>query len=55
VAICVGVFFVLYPAARARFATSRESLVELRDIESLRKQFNDDQGQIRLVILLNPT
>ena len=55
VAICVGVFLVMYPAARAQFATSRESLVDITEIESLRAQFNEDQGQVRLVILLNPT
>ena len=54
-ALGAGVFWVLYPVARDQFVAREESLVEISDIETLQAKFNDDNGRVRLVILLNPT
>ncbi len=34
---------------------SRGSISDLRDMEQLRTSFNQDDGEIRLVLLLSPT
>ena len=54
-AIVLAVFCMMYPSIQARVETSQASLIDIREIEILRAQFNDDVGQIRLVIILNPT
>ncbi|HUG33523.1 MAG TPA: hypothetical protein VMJ90_02045 [Anaerolineales bacterium] len=38
-----------------RLVHGQERLTNVNSLETLRHQFNDDVGQIRLVILLNPT
>ena len=55
VVICAGAIWLLYSATQTQLAADQKSLVDIRDIETLRDQFNDDLGKIRLVILLNPT
>ena len=54
-AIVLAVFWAMYPSIQARVETSQAALVDIREIEILRTRFNHDVGQIRLVILLNPT
>jgi hypothetical protein len=40
------------PAANAQ---ARQSLVELSGPNAFQKQFNEDRGNVRLVLLLSPT
>ncbi|HJZ73719.1 MAG TPA: hypothetical protein VKE51_18385 [Vicinamibacterales bacterium] len=43
------------PPQGAANAQTAPALVDLRSPEELKKQFNDDRGHTRLVLLLSPT
>jgi hypothetical protein len=49
------VFLAVYLETRPRLALGQAPLADLENIETLRKQFNHDTGQVRLIILLSPT
>jgi hypothetical protein len=51
VAIVAGISGVAY----VRRADEESSWKELRSVEDLRKRFNQDEGSIRIILLLSPT
>ncbi|HLA07999.1 MAG TPA: hypothetical protein VJ022_11175 [Anaerolineales bacterium] len=55
VVLLASAFMVVYLGSRSRPAPGPDFLTDIRSIETLRTEFNRDAGQIRLVILLNPT
>jgi hypothetical protein len=45
----------IYFMSQPRLAPGEKPLADIRTIETLRAQFNQDAGQIRLIILISPT
>ena len=45
----------IYIETRPRLAPGQAPLTDIQNIEPLRAQFNRDDGQTRLIILLSPT
>jgi hypothetical protein len=54
-AILTGMLLVLYFETRPRLAPGQAPLTDIRNIDTLRTQFNQDFGKTRLIILLSPT
>jgi hypothetical protein len=50
-----SIFLAIYVASRPRLAPGQEPLVDIRSIETLRTQFNQDVGKTRLILLVSPT
>ncbi len=55
VVLLASVLLALYVASQPRLAPGQEPLKDIRSIETLRAQFNQDVGQTRLIILVSPT
>jgi hypothetical protein len=53
--LLAGLLLAIYNETRPRLAPGQEPLTDIRDIESLRTQFNQDVGKTRLIILVSPT
>lgn len=51
----VGVVLVMLSAGYMQLRHSQSRMKTLDSIAELREQFNEDQGQPRLVLLLSPT
>jgi hypothetical protein len=45
----------IYLETRPRLAPGQAPLTDIQNIETLRAQFNQDVGKIRLIILVSPT
>ena len=45
----------VYVASRPHLAPGQKPLIDIRSIETLRTQFNQDAGQTRLILLVSPT
>ena len=54
-ALLAGLLLALYFAPQSQLAPATDPLTEIRTIETLRAQFNQDTGKIRLIMLLSPT
>lgn len=52
--VIVGLLGV-YLETRPRLAPGQALLTDVRNIETLRAQFNQDVGKTRLIILVSPT
>ena len=50
-----GVFSAIYFETQPRLAPGQAPLTNISNIETLRKQFNQDAGKTRLIILVSPT
>jgi hypothetical protein len=48
-------FFGIYVQTRPRLAPGQEPLTDIKSIETLRVQFNEDVGKTRLILLASPT
>jgi hypothetical protein len=48
-------FLAVYVLSRPHLAPGQKPLTDIRSIETLRTQFNQDAGQTRLIILVSPT
>ena len=53
-ALLTGLFLVVY-FGNASQQTVEQPLVDIKTIDTLRAQFNLDQGKTRLIILVSPT
>jgi hypothetical protein len=53
--LLAGLLLAIYIETRPRLAPGQEPLTDIRDIETLRTQFNQDVGKTRLIILVSPT
>ena len=53
--LLAGLLLAVYIETRPRLAPGQAPLSDIRDIETLRTQFNRDVGQTRLIILVSPT
>ena len=49
------VFMVVYFENQPRIAPGQKQIIDIRNIESLRAQFNNDAGKTRLIVLVSPT
>jgi hypothetical protein len=47
--------FGIYVQTRPRLAPGQEHLTDIKNIETLRVQFNEDVGKTRLILLVSPT
>ena len=45
----------LFIETRPRLAPGQEPLTDIRTIDTLRAQFNEDAGNTRLILLVSPT
>ena len=45
----------IYIETRPRLAPGQEPLTDIQNIETLRTQFNRDQGHVRPILLASPT
>ena len=50
-ALSLGIYLQAHP----RIAPGQEPLTDIKNIETLRAQFNQDIGKTRLIILASPT
>lgn len=50
-----GLLLAIYVETRPRLAPGQEPLTDIASIETLRTQFNRDEGFPRLIILASPT
>lgn len=55
VGLFVSLFWVMHIMTQPQLAHGKNSLTDIRNIKTLRAQFNRDAGLIRLVILVAPT
>jgi hypothetical protein len=53
--LLVGMGLAIYLDTRLKPAQEETPLVEIKDIKTLRTQFNQDTGKTRLILLLSPT
>ena len=53
--LLASLLLAIYFETRPRLAPGQEPLRDIRDIETLRTQFNQDVGKTRLIILVSPT
>jgi len=53
--LLASALMAVYLETRPQIAPGQAPLVDIGDIEALRAQFNRDQGQVRLIILVSPT
>ncbi|HZD55916.1 MAG TPA: hypothetical protein VE136_04295 [Anaerolineales bacterium] len=49
------VLFAIYLDTRPRLAPGQAPLADINNIDTLRTQFNQDAGQVRLILLVSPT
>ena len=49
------VLFAIYLDTRPRLAPGQAPLADIHNIDTLRTQFNQDAGQVRLILLVSPT
>jgi hypothetical protein len=49
------IFLSIYIETRPRIAPGQEPLTDITNIETLRTQFNRDEGHVRLILLASPT
>jgi hypothetical protein len=54
-ALLAGLLIVFYSETQPRNISGSQSLTDIKNIETLRAQFNLDAGKTRLVILVSPT
>jgi hypothetical protein len=54
-ALLAGLLIVFYSETRPRNISGSQSLTDIKNIDTLRAQFNLDAGKTRLVILVSPT
>jgi len=54
-AILAGISWAIYLDNRLKPAREDTPLVEIKDIKTLRTQFDQDVGKTRLILLLSPT
>lgn len=50
-----SLLLAIYIETRPRLAPGQEPLTDITSIETLRTQFNRDEGYTRLIILVSPT
>ena len=55
IVIVASAFWVIRLITQPQLAPGQKPLTDLNSIETLRAQFNGDAGEIRLIVLLNPT
>ena len=53
--LVIVVLLGIYLETRPRLAPGQAPLTDVRNIETLRAQFNQDVGKTRLIILVSPT
>ncbi len=53
--LLASIFLAFHVASRPQLALGQEPLKDIRSIETLRAQFNQDVGKMRLIILVSPT
>ena len=53
--LLAGVLLSIYLETRPRLAPGQAPLTDIQNIETLRKQFNQDVGKTRLIVLVSPT
>lgn len=53
--LLTSIFLAVYLETRPRLAPKQAPLADIRNIETLRTQFNRDVGQTRLIVLVSPT
>lgn len=53
--LLVGILLAIYLDTRLQPAPEQKPLVEIKNIQTLRTQFNHDAGKTRLILLLSPT
>jgi hypothetical protein len=53
--LLAAVLLGVYVETRPRLAPGQEPLADITSIETLRTQFNHDEGHVRLVLLASPT
>jgi hypothetical protein len=54
-AIVAGVLLVIYFGTQRGGGPAQQTLTDIKDIATLRTQFNLDAGKARLIILVSPT
>ena len=54
-ALLVGLSIVIYTETRTGRVSDQNSLTDIKNIDTLRTQFNLDAGKTRLIILVSPT
>jgi len=54
-AIVASAFWVMHVMTEPQLAPGQKPLTDIKDIKTLRAQFNRDVGKIRLVIFVVPT
>jgi len=55
IVLLTSALLVIYLVSQPRLVPGQEPLADVRNIETLRAQFNHDVGQTRLIILVSPT
>jgi len=55
IALLAGLLIVFYSEIRSRNGSDSGSLTDIKNIDTLRTQFNLDAGKTRLIILVSPT
>jgi hypothetical protein len=55
IALLAGLLIVFYSETRSGNVSDSGSLTDIKNIDTLRIQFNLDAGKTRLVILVSPT
>jgi len=53
--LLIGILLLVSLEMPSRPAPDNEPLTDIRSIETLRSQFNQDEGKTRLILLLSPT
>jgi len=53
--ILASAFWVMHVAAQPQLTLGQKSLTDIQNIKTLRAQFNQDTGKIRLIMLVVPT
>jgi hypothetical protein len=49
------IFLSIYIETRPRIAPGQKPLTDITNIETLRTQFNRDEGHVRVILLASPT
>jgi hypothetical protein len=53
--LLASILVAIYLDTRLQPAPAQTSLAEIKNIETLRAQFNRDAGKTRLILLISPT
>jgi len=53
--LLIGILLLAFLGPRSGQVSESGSLTSIRSIETLRSQFNQDEGKTRLILLLSPT